>query len=133
MPVPKFNGSKTRWRRCGARSNSTASGPQEIGELIARYTSDIAAAESKRSEQATQLQEADALIARTNQLLLSKEREVEQLMEALQAARQERTSKDEELQALQLSFSKLEGRITSLQGDLAGHDSAPGSDCPPPR
>jgi chromosome segregation protein len=93
---------------------------EEIGELIARYTSDIAAAESKRSEQATQLQEADALIARTNQLLLSKEHEVEQLMEALQAARQERTSKDEELQALQLSLSKLEGRITSLQGDLAG-------------
>jgi chromosome segregation protein len=93
---------------------------EEIGEVITRYTSDIAAAESKRSEQATQLQEADALIARTNQLLLSKEHEVEQLTEALQAARLERTAKDEELQALQLSLSKLEGRITNLQADLAG-------------
>ena len=93
---------------------------EEISELIERYTSDIAAAESKRSEQATQLQEADALIARTNQLLLSKEHEVEQLMEALQTARQERTAKDDELQALQLSLSKLEGRINNLQGDLAG-------------
>jgi chromosome segregation protein len=93
---------------------------EEIGELVARYTSDIAAAESKRTEQATQLQEADALIARTNQLLLSKEHEVEQLMEALGTARQERASKDEELQALQSSLSKLEGRITSLQGDLTG-------------
>jgi chromosome segregation protein len=93
---------------------------QEIGELIERYSGDIAAAEAKRSEQATQLQEADALIARTNQLLASKEQEVEQLTEALQSARQERTAKDEELQALQSSLSKLEGRITSLQGDLAG-------------
>jgi chromosome segregation protein len=93
---------------------------EEISELVERYTGDIAAAESKRSEQATQLQEADALIARTNQLLRSKEHEVEQFMEALQTARQERASKDEELQASQLALSKLEGRITSLQGDLAG-------------
>src|SRR3954462_10073277 len=93
---------------------------QEIGELIERYTGDIGAAETKRSEQATQLQEADALIASTNQLLASKEQEVAHLTGALQAARQERTAKDEELQALQSSLSKLEGRITSLQGDLAG-------------
>src|SRR4051812_15722418 len=93
---------------------------EEIGELVERYTSDIAAAESKRSEQATQLEEADALIARTNQLLLSKEHEVEQFTEALRTAREERTAKDEELQALQSSLSKLEGRITGLQGDLAG-------------
>src|SRR6266403_1967860 len=72
---------------------------QEIGELIERYASDIESAEAKRSEQATQLQEADALIARTNQLLLSKEREVEELTEALRAARAERTQKEDELQA----------------------------------
>ncbi|MFZ1217976.1 MAG: chromosome segregation protein SMC [Chthoniobacterales bacterium] len=93
---------------------------QELGELIARNESDIAAVEAKRSEQATQLQEADALIARTNQLLAGKEREVEQLTERLQAARGERVEKEEELQALQLSLSKLESRITALQNDLAG-------------
>jgi chromosome segregation protein len=93
---------------------------QEIGELIERYTSDIAAAETKRSEQATQLQEADALIARTNQLLVSKELEVAQLTEALQAARGERLQKEDELQALQTSLSKLESRIASLQTDLSG-------------
>ena len=63
---------------------------QELGELIERYESDIAAAEAKRSEQETQLQEADALIARTNQLLTTKENEVEQLTETLRAARTER-------------------------------------------
>jgi chromosome segregation protein len=93
---------------------------QEIGELIERYTGDIAAAETKRSEQATQLQEADALIARTNQLLVSKELEVTQLTEALQAARAERLQKEDELQALQASLSKLESRIASLQTDLSG-------------
>src|SRR3954447_26187311 len=93
---------------------------QEVGELIERYTSDIAAAEAKRSEQATQLQEADALIARTNQLLVSKEDEVGRLNEALQAARNERAAKDEELRTLQLSLSKLENRITTLESDLTG-------------
>ena len=93
---------------------------QETGELIERYTSDIAAAETKRSEQATQLQEADALIASTNQLLISKEREVEELTETLRRARAERIQKEEELQALQASLSKLENRITSLQTDLTG-------------
>ncbi|HKP04863.1 MAG TPA: chromosome segregation protein SMC [Chthoniobacterales bacterium] len=93
---------------------------QELGELIARNEADIAAAEAKRTEQATQLQEADALIARTNQLLAGKEREVEQFTEKLQSARGERVQKEEELQALQLSLSKLESRITTLQNDLAG-------------
>src|SRR5438045_6424372 len=93
---------------------------EETGELIGRYTSDIAAAEAKRSEQATQLQEADALIARTNQLLVSKEQEAELLNAALQAARNERAEKEEELRALQLSLSKLESRITSLESDLTG-------------
>ncbi|HSV61853.1 MAG TPA: AAA family ATPase, partial [Chthoniobacterales bacterium] len=93
---------------------------EETGELIERYTNDIAAAEAKRSEQATQLQEADALIARTNQLLVSKESEGERLNEGLRAARDERTAKEEELRALQLSVSKLETRIASLESDLTG-------------
>src|SRR5205085_11782190 len=93
---------------------------QELGELIARNETDIAAAEAKRNEQATQLQEADALIARTDQLLAGKEREVEQLTEQLQAARSERVQKEEEVQSLQLSLSKLESRIATLQNDLAG-------------
>jgi chromosome segregation protein len=93
---------------------------QELGELIERYESDIAAAETKRSEQETQIQEADALIAKTNQLLETKENEVEQLTETLRGARTERVEKEDELQALHLSLSKFEGRITSLQNDLTG-------------
>jgi chromosome segregation protein len=93
---------------------------QELGELIERYESDIAAAEAKRSEQETQIQEADALIARTNQLLETKENEVEQLTETLRAARTERVQREDELQSLHLSLSKFESRITTFQNDLTG-------------
>ncbi len=93
---------------------------QELGELIGRYEGDIAAAEAKRTEQATQLQEADALIARTNQLLETKENEVEQLTETLRSARTERGQREEELQTLHLSLSKSEARITTSQNDLTG-------------
>ena len=93
---------------------------EETGELIGRYTNDISAAEAKRSEQATQLQEADALIARTNQLLVAKETEVARLSEGLQAARDERTAKEEDRRTLQLSISKLESRIATLESDLTG-------------
>ena len=93
---------------------------QELGELIERYESDIAAAERKRSEQETQIQEADALIARINQLLETKENEVEQLTEILQSTRAERRQSEDELQSLHLSLSKFEGRITTFQNDLTG-------------
>ena len=93
---------------------------QELGELIERYGNDISAAEAKRAEQATQLEEADALIASTNQLLVSKEVELDQLAEILRSARTERAQKEEELQGLQNSLSKLEGRIANLQTELTG-------------
>jgi chromosome segregation protein len=93
---------------------------QELGELIERYESDIAAAEAKRSEQETQIQEADALIARTNQLLKTKENEVDQVTEILQAARTERVQREEELESLHLSLSKFEARITTFQNDVTG-------------
>src|ERR1700731_4510112 len=93
---------------------------QELQELIARYESDITSAETKRSEQESQLHEADALIAKTNQLLETKNREVEQLMETLQSARAERAQREEELHSLEMSLSKSESRITALQNDLTG-------------
>jgi chromosome segregation protein len=93
---------------------------QELGELIERYETDIAAAERKRSEQEMQIQEADAVIARTNQLLETKENEVEQLAETLRTARTERAAKEDELQALHLSLSKFESKIATFQNDLTG-------------
>jgi chromosome segregation protein len=93
---------------------------QEINELIQRYTNDVASAETKRTEQATQLEEADALIARTNQLLVSKEQELGLLTEMLRNARADRESKESELQTLQHSLSKTENRLATLQSELTG-------------
>ncbi len=93
---------------------------QELQELIERHEGDIAAAEAKRSEQETKIHEADVLIARIDQLLETKENEVEQLTETVRAARTERAQREDELQSLQLSLSKFETRITTFQNDLTG-------------
>ncbi|MEY2519139.1 MAG: chromosome segregation protein [Verrucomicrobiota bacterium] len=93
---------------------------QELAELIERYENDIAGAEAKRSEQASELQEADALIARTNQLLETKESEVEQLTETVRLARGQRVKSEDALQALQISLSKLENRIATFENELSG-------------
>jgi len=93
---------------------------QELNELIDRYESDIAAAEKKQTEQESQIQEADALIARINQLLQTKENEVEQHVEILENARTARVQTEDELQTLQLALSKHENRIATFQNDLTG-------------
>lgn len=93
---------------------------EELGELVERYEGDIAAAETKRSEQETQIHEADALIAKTNQLLETKENEVVQLTQTLYDARTERVEKEAELQSLHLSLLKFESRITTVENDVTG-------------
>lgn len=96
---------------------------QELGELIERYESDIAAAEAKRSEQASEIEQADALIARTNQLLETKESEVQQLSDTVRSARTVRVEREDELQALQISLSKSESRLAAFENELSGMSS----------
>ena len=93
---------------------------EELGELIDRYENDIETAEAKRSAQATEIQEADALIAKTNQLLQTKQSEVDELTERLRGLRAERGGNEDELQALQSSLSKLQNRATALEEELNG-------------
>ncbi|MEO5721347.1 MAG: chromosome segregation protein SMC, partial [Chthoniobacterales bacterium] len=93
---------------------------EEIAELIARYRADIATAEAKRTEQATQIEEADALIKKTNALLESKQQELAELAARFAALRKERTEREGELQNLQLSLSKSENHTAALHDELAG-------------
>ncbi|HSH37808.1 MAG TPA: AAA family ATPase, partial [Chthoniobacterales bacterium] len=76
---------------------------QELSELIDRYTNDIAAAETKRTEQANQISEADALIEKTNRLLEAKRTELAELTAKAAHLRAERAHRDAELQGLQLA------------------------------
>jgi chromosome segregation protein len=93
---------------------------QEITELTERYTRDIAAAETKRSEQATQIEEADALIEKTNRLLESKQAELAQLMDKVTRLRQERAARAAELQSLESSLARAENKMNSLGDAIAG-------------
>ena len=54
---------------------------EEFAELIERYCGDIDSAEAKRTEQETQIHEADRLIEKTKRLLESKEHELAQWIE----------------------------------------------------
>ncbi|MEP6810752.1 MAG: AAA family ATPase, partial [Chthoniobacterales bacterium] len=93
---------------------------EEINELMARYRLDIATAETKRTEQATQIEEADALIEKTNALLDAKEEELSKLTERVSELRAERSTRENELQSLQTSLAKAENRLTTLSDELSG-------------
>ena len=93
---------------------------QEFAELIERYNSDIAAAETKRAEQEVQIHEANTLVAETNRLLEGKEAELAELIKKSAELRAERSRQEEQLRALELSISKLESRSSALQDELSG-------------
>lgn len=94
---------------------------QEFEELIERYGNDIEAAEAKRTQQESDIKEADALIEKTNRLLATKESELAQLTEKSAQLREARSERESELHALQLSISKLESRSAALEDELNGN------------
>jgi chromosome segregation protein len=96
---------------------------QEISELIERYKSDIAAAETKRTEQAHQISEADALIEKTNRLLETRQQELRELSQRAAELRNERSDREAELQTLQIALTRAENRVHSLGDELAGTKS----------
>ncbi|MEP6937428.1 MAG: chromosome segregation protein SMC, partial [Chthoniobacterales bacterium] len=93
---------------------------EELIDLIERHRSDILAAETKRSQQATQIQEADALVEKTNRLLETKQQELAQWSEKATTARRDRTTHEAALQGLRLAVSRLEDRISHFGDELAG-------------
>ncbi len=96
---------------------------EEFFELIERYRGDINAAEAKRTEQESQIHEADLLIEKTQRLLATKEDELAQWNERAAQLRAERGQREEQLNDLRLSVSKLEARISALEGELSGNEA----------
>jgi chromosome segregation protein len=93
---------------------------QELSELSDRSRQDIAAAEAKRSHQSAAMQEANALIEKTEKLLKAKEDELKKLTEQMAELRERRTAHESELQQLQRGLSKSEDRVSALEDELAG-------------
>ena len=93
---------------------------QELNELVERSRKDIAAAEAKRSQQATQIQKADSLIEKTNQVLRTKKDELAELSDLLSKIGAERNAREAMLETLRISLSKNETRIAALEDELSG-------------
>jgi chromosome segregation protein len=93
---------------------------EELTELIERSRKDVAAAEAKRVQQDKELEEANALVAKTSQLVQAKESELENLTNLIAKLRLEQNACDSKLEALQSSASKNEERIGQLEDELSG-------------
>src|SRR6266536_2174149 len=93
---------------------------EELTELIERSRKDIATAETKRAQQGKELEEANALIEKTSQLLQAKEAELANLIGLISKSRSERSAHDSKLEALRSSRSKNEKRIAELGDEISG-------------
>ncbi len=94
---------------------------EEFAELIERYRGDVDSAEAKRTEQETQIHEADLLIEKTKRLLETKESELSQLADKSARLRKERAQQEEEVRNLQSAISKLETQVSAAEGELHGY------------
>ncbi len=93
---------------------------EELTELIERSRKDIAAAEAKRAQQGKELEEANALVEKTRQLLQAEEAELAKLTGLISKLRAERSANDSKLEALRSSRSKTEKRIAELEDEISG-------------
>jgi chromosome segregation protein len=93
---------------------------EELAELIKRSRQDIAAAEAKRAQQGKEIQDANALIEKTNQFLRTKEAELGKLTDLISELRTERSAEESTLETLRVAISKKEGRIAELADELSG-------------
>jgi chromosome segregation protein len=92
----------------------------ELTELIEHFRKDIAVAEAKRVQQEKELQDANALIEKTNGILQTKEAESAKLTQLISGLRAERGEHEAELEKLRLAASKNEVRIAELEDDRSG-------------
>jgi len=92
----------------------------ELTELIERFRKDIAVAEAKRVQQEKQLQDANALIEKTNEVLQWKETELAKLTALISQVRAEQSAHKSKFEAVRLASSKNENRIAELEDEISG-------------
>ncbi|HET9418074.1 MAG TPA: chromosome segregation protein SMC [Chthoniobacterales bacterium] len=91
----------------------------ELAELIERARNDIAAAEAKQRELASQAEQLDGAVANTRGILQAKETELSAATEFLASIRAQREARQSQRTDVRESVAKLEQRIASLQDDLS--------------
>src|SRR5438874_2603837 len=92
----------------------------ELTELIERFRKDIAVAKAKRVQQEKELQDANALIEKTNEVLQGKETELAKLTAVISQLRAEQSAHKSKSEALRLAGSKNENRIAELDDEISG-------------
>ncbi|MEP7014671.1 MAG: chromosome segregation protein SMC [Verrucomicrobiota bacterium] len=92
----------------------------ELTELIERSRKDIAVADSKRTQQHKEIEQANTLIETTASLVQAKETELAKITEQISQLRTERTEREAEIGTFRESFSKSENRIEELEDELSG-------------
>jgi chromosome segregation protein len=93
---------------------------QELAELIERAQRDVADAENKRNQQASQIKQTNNSIAEIEQHLKQKESELTELSILAGEIHKKRSDRVTRLQELQLALSKSESRISALEEELTG-------------
>jgi chromosome segregation protein len=91
----------------------------EIGELMARAENEIIAAEAKREQQRTQIDEVNSLISEMAEAISLREAGLIRLGELTAEFRRTREARETELQSLQMTVSRGEARITALEEEIA--------------
>jgi len=93
---------------------------EELAELIERAQRDVADAENKRNQQATQIKQTNSSIAEIDQQLREKEAELTELSILAREIHKNRSGRVARLQELQLALSKSESRISGFEEELTG-------------
>src|SRR6266480_372729 len=92
----------------------------ELTELIERFREDIAAAKAKRVQQEKELQDANALIEKTNEVIQGKETELAKLTALISQLHAEQSTHKSKFEAVRLASSKNENRIAELEDEISG-------------
>ena len=93
---------------------------EELTALIERSKKDIAATEAKRAQQGKEIEDANALIEKTGQLLRGKEAELAKITDLLSELHAARSAHESKLEMLRVAVSKTEKRIAELEEEISG-------------
>src|SRR5881398_2081515 len=93
---------------------------EEFTELVERAQRDIGDAEKKRKQHAAEVEQTDNSISEIERQLKEKEAELTELASLAGQIQKNRTERATQLQELQLTLSKSESRVATLEEELSG-------------
>jgi len=93
---------------------------EEFAELVERAQRDIGDAEKKRKQHAAEVEQTNHSIAEIERQLKEKEAELTDLASLAGKIQKNRTERATQLQELQLTLSKSESRVATLEEELSG-------------